>query len=54
MPRKSARITQKRIFRAIDQGSSLSFSHLLPQMIKANFSGIIHLGCPLIIFAGAL
>jgi pimeloyl-ACP methyl ester carboxylesterase len=39
-------------FKAIDLGSGLSFPHLLPEMIKANFTGVTTLGCPLLIFAG--
>lgn len=39
-------------FKAIDQGSGLSFPHLLPEMTKANFTGVTHLRCPLVIFAG--
>jgi pimeloyl-ACP methyl ester carboxylesterase len=39
-------------FKAIDQGSALSFPHLLPEMAKANFTDLRRLGCPLLIFAG--
>ncbi|HEX5265124.1 MAG TPA: alpha/beta fold hydrolase [Phenylobacterium sp.] len=39
-------------FKAIDQGSELSFPALLPEMARANLSGIKTLNCPLIVFAG--
>ena len=39
-------------FKAIDQGSALSFPRLLPEMTKANFTWIKDLKCPLLIFAG--
>jgi pimeloyl-ACP methyl ester carboxylesterase len=39
-------------FKAIDAGSGLSFPRLLPEMVKADFTGVTQLGCPLLIFAG--
>ncbi len=39
-------------FKAIDQGSGLSFPRLLPQMAAVNFDGLKRLGCPVVIFAG--
>jgi pimeloyl-ACP methyl ester carboxylesterase len=39
-------------FKAIDAGSGLSFPHLLPEMIKADFTRVTQLRCPLLIFAG--
>jgi pimeloyl-ACP methyl ester carboxylesterase len=39
-------------FKAIDQGSTLSFPHLFPQLTKINLTQVAHFGCPIIIFAG--
>ncbi|MDE1148160.1 MAG: alpha/beta hydrolase [Azospirillaceae bacterium] len=39
-------------FKAIDLGSAFSLPRLLPDMAKADFTGLTRLDCPLIIFAG--
>jgi pimeloyl-ACP methyl ester carboxylesterase len=39
-------------FKAIDAGSAFSFPVLLPQLARTDFTGLTHLRCPLLIFAG--